>query len=63
MMKVKIKVSIASADWSYAPGQEVDIDEKLAVAWFQSGIAEPVEERATRKVSTEKATAKRKAVK
>ena len=50
-MKIKFKVSIASADWSYSPGQIADIEEKQALAFIQGGIAERVEKE-------EKATAK-----
>jgi len=41
-MKVKLLTSIASTDWSYAFGQIVEIDTKLATAWIKSGIAELV---------------------
>lgn len=41
-MKVKIKRSIAGTEFSYYPGQEIDIDEDLARKWQESGIAEPI---------------------
>lgn len=43
MRKVKILVGIASANWSYAPGQIVELDEKLAKAWIAAGIAEAID--------------------
>lgn len=43
-MKVKMKVSIASADFSYAPEQIVEIDEKLAKVWSEVGHCEIIEE-------------------
>lgn len=33
---------IASATWSYAPGQEVDLPTETATAWIKSGIAAAV---------------------
>lgn len=48
-MKVKMKVSIASADFSYAPEQIVEIDEKLAKVWSEVGHCEIVEEPPQRK--------------
>lgn len=44
-MKVKILTSIASATWSYAPGDIVDMPDKQAKTWIKSGLAAPVEER------------------
>lgn len=41
-MKVRIKVSIASAEWSYAPGQVVKVDDAIGAAWCESGVAEAV---------------------
>ena len=40
MKKVKVKflVSIASATFSYKPGDEAVIDEKTAAAWEKSGV-------------------------
>lgn len=38
-MKIRILKSIASARWSYMPGQVVDIEDSIAEAWIQSGIA------------------------
>jgi hypothetical protein len=59
-MKVKVNTSIASADWSYAPGEEVEIDGKLANAWINSGIAGEVEEQSSiKKKSASKEKAKK----
>lgn len=43
--KVKFNVSIASATFSYKPGDEVLIDSELAKAWEASGVCSivPVE--------------------
>jgi hypothetical protein len=43
MSRVKILVSIAAADWSYHPGQIVDIPEEQASTWIASGLAEATE--------------------
>lgn len=43
-MKVKMIVSMASPDWSYNPGDEVEVDAKAAKAWIEAGMAEPVKE-------------------
>lgn len=40
LKKVKMKTSIASADWSYLPGQVVELDDEIAVAWVEAGHAE-----------------------
>lgn len=40
--KIRFLTGIASADWSYAPRQEEDIEETQADAWIASGIAAPV---------------------
>lgn len=37
MKKVKMNVSIASAGWSYYPGQIVDLDDETAQAWDNCG--------------------------
>ncbi len=42
-MQVRILVSIASAEWSYAPGQIVEMDDALARIWISSGLAELAE--------------------
>lgn len=39
-----MKVSIASADFSYAPEQIVEIDEELAKVWSEVGHCEIMEE-------------------
>ncbi|MEW5921572.1 MAG: hypothetical protein AB1796_11635 [Bacillota bacterium] len=68
MSKVKILVGIASATWSYAPGEVVELESGLAKAWIAAGIAGEIDtapENATIE-PPEKAvipTAKRKAVK
>lgn len=38
-LKVKMNVSIASADWSFAPGDVIELDVELAHAWLESGHA------------------------
>ncbi|GIU76763.1 MAG: hypothetical protein KatS3mg005_0001 [Bryobacteraceae bacterium] len=42
-MQVRILVSIASAEWSYVPGQIVEMDGEMADTWIGSGLAEPAE--------------------
>lgn len=42
-MKVRILTSIASAAWSYAPGDIVDMPDEQALAWIKGGNAAPVE--------------------
>ncbi|ASS64672.1 hypothetical protein [Paenibacillus sp. RUD330] len=37
--KVKMLVSISSADWSLAPGDQVELDAELAAAWIECGHA------------------------
>ena len=41
-VRVRFLVSIASADWSYAPGQEADLPDDQALAFVGSRIVEPV---------------------
>ena len=41
-MRVRFLTSIASASWSYAPGQEADFPDAQALAFIESGIAAPV---------------------
>lgn len=43
IVKIKILVSIASATWSYAPGDIVDLPQNRAKAWIKSGLAAPYE--------------------
>jgi hypothetical protein len=43
MREVKILVSIASADWSYVPGQVVQMPAEQAATWIGSGLAAGVE--------------------
>lgn len=38
-LKVKMATSIASADWSFTSGQEVELDVELADAWLDCGHA------------------------
>lgn len=38
-MKIKIEQSIAGHEFSYAPGDTPDIENELAAAWIQSGVA------------------------
>ena len=42
LQKIKMQVSIASADWSYQPGQVVEIDPGLARQWIAAGHATTV---------------------
>jgi hypothetical protein len=42
MQKVKVLVSIASAEWSYVPGQIVEMPADQAATWVASGLAEPL---------------------
>jgi len=51
-LKVRILTGIASPTWSYAPGDIADVDEKEAARWIKAGIAEPVEEKKSKKVET-----------
>jgi hypothetical protein len=52
-MQIRIETSIASADWSLAPGQLIDvgnpISAEMAAAWLESGIASRVTETASLK--------------
>ncbi len=41
VMKVRFLTSIASADWSYGPGDVAELDDRLAEAWMGAGICEP----------------------
>jgi hypothetical protein len=38
--KVRMKVSIASSDWSFYPGQIVELPVEIATAWCDCGHAE-----------------------
>ena len=40
---VKMNVSIAADDFSYVPGQEIEIDSDLAKIWKESGHCEIIE--------------------
>ena len=40
MTRVRILNSIASADWSYSPGQLVELPDEQAAVWISSGLAE-----------------------
>ena len=42
MTQIRILISIASADWSYQPGQLVELPNEQAAVWIDSGLAEPV---------------------
>ncbi|MBT9134897.1 MAG: hypothetical protein DDT38_01639 [Firmicutes bacterium] len=42
-MKIRLKTSIASSEWSYALGELVDVGEAAAAAWIEAGIAESAE--------------------
>lgn len=41
-MKIRMKVSIASDYWAYAPEEIVDVPDDLAKKWISVGHAEPV---------------------
>lgn len=43
MIKVIMKVSIASPDWAYHPGQEIEIEDYIAKAWAEVGHCEIIE--------------------
>lgn len=43
-MRVRVKVSIAGADFSYQPGEIAALAEELAAAWLACGHAELLEE-------------------
>jgi hypothetical protein len=43
-VRVRVLVSIASADWAYHPGQVVDLPEPMARTWISSGLASPLPE-------------------
>ena len=59
-MKVKFLMSIASADFSFHPGQLTKIDDELAAKWQRTGICEIVAEPEEVKeaVATKKTTKK-----
>lgn len=59
-MKVRILTSIASATWSYAPGEIVDMPEKQAKTWIKSGLAAPVETGPKRETEALESPEKRK---
>lgn len=42
-MKIQLKTSIASADWSFAARDVVEVDDSLAEKWIESGIAVAVQ--------------------
>lgn len=44
MKKVRMKVSIASPDWSYYPGLEVELEDSVADAWHEVGHCEIIED-------------------
>lgn len=44
MKKVKMNISIASANWSYIPGQIVELEDDIAIAWNECGHCTIVEE-------------------
>ncbi|WP_142927220.1 hypothetical protein [Bacillus sp. PK3_68] len=41
-MKVKMLRSVGSAKGVHQPGHIVDLEEKMAVAWIEAGLAEEV---------------------
>lgn len=42
-MKVRIEVSIAGNDFSFCPGEEVEMPDEQATIWIGSGLASPLE--------------------
>lgn len=44
MAKVRMKVSIASPDFSYVPQQEVELEDDLAAKWVEVDHAEYIED-------------------
>ncbi|MEG2289923.1 MAG: hypothetical protein RSA29_02645 [Clostridium sp.] len=44
MKKVRMKISIASADWSYYPGLEVILGDEVAEVWDKVGHCEIIED-------------------
>jgi CO/xanthine dehydrogenase Mo-binding subunit len=41
-IKVEMNVVISAEDWSYAPGNIVELDKPLADAWIECGHAKPI---------------------
>jgi len=54
-MKVRILVSIAGLDFSYVPGQVVDMPSDKAAAWISGGNAEKVGRETAAKEQSESA--------
>lgn len=44
LVRVKMKTSMAGANFSYQPGQEIEVENEVAAAWEEAGIAEIIEE-------------------
>lgn len=44
IVKVKMRRSVGTATGAYSKGDEVDLDDKLAKAWIDGGVADAVEE-------------------
>lgn len=42
LMKVRMLTSMVAANWSYAPGDIVDVEPRVAKAWIEAGLATPV---------------------
>jgi hypothetical protein len=40
--RVKMLTSMVAADWSLSPGQITEVDEEVAHAWSEAGIADLV---------------------
>lgn len=53
-MKVKILEGLAGANFSYSPGQVVDISDDMAKSFIKGGVAEPVKEVREKAVIAEK---------
>jgi hypothetical protein len=48
-VKIKMLISIASVNWSYAPGEIAEFDDDTALKFIGNGFAESVEEKATKR--------------
>lgn len=42
-MKVRMLTSMVAATWSYAPGDIVDLEPRIAKAWIEAGLAVPAD--------------------
>lgn len=53
-MKVRMNVSIAGVNFSYHPGQEVELPDEMAEKWAAAGHCEPIGERPGEEEDTKK---------